>query len=102
MVVRGRVRVLGGGANGGGGLQRPAGSTQRITMVTAIRGLRGVRLGQRGRLERQLTEESALTLDDSTDSSPPGLCRTSHPQRAQALQNRDVASSPFLRKKNWH
>ncbi|CAB1456135.1 unnamed protein product [Pleuronectes platessa] len=41
-------------------------------MVTAIRGLRGVRLGQRGRLERQLTEESALTLDDSTDSSPQG------------------------------
>lgn len=53
-------------------MQRPAGSTQRITMVTAIRGLRGVRLGQRGRLERQLTEESALTLDDSTDSSPQG------------------------------
>lgn len=67
MVARGRI----GGLGSGGG-QRPAGSTQRITMVTAIRGLRGVRLGQRGRLERQLTEESALTLDDSTDSSPQG------------------------------
>ena len=78
------------------------GSTQRITMVTAIRGLRGVRLGQRGRLERQLTEESALTLDDSTDSSPRGLCRTSRPQRPRALQNRDVASSPLLKEKKKH
>lgn len=32
-----------------------------ITMVTAIRKLRRVWLGQRGRLERQLTEESSLT-----------------------------------------
>lgn len=81
------------------GMQRPGSRTQRITMVTAIRGLWGVREGQRGKLERQLTEESALTLDDSTDSSPPGLCRTSHPQRGRALQNRDVASSPFVRGK---
>lgn len=100
MVVRGRVGVL--CVWGGGGLQRPAGSTQRITMVTAIRGLKGVRLGQRGRLERQLTEESALTLDDSTDSSPRGLCRTSRPQRPRALQNRDVASSPLLKEKKKH
>lgn len=34
---------------------------------------------------------------------PPGLCRTSHPQRPRALQNRVVASSPFLRgEKKWN
>lgn len=79
------------------GAQRLAGSTQRITMVTAIRRLRRVWLGQRGRLERQLTEESSLTLDGSTDNHPPPpLPQTSHPQRPQSLQTRDVASSPFL------
>lgn len=64
----------------GGWLEKPVGSTQRITMVTAIRGLRGARLGQRGRLERQLTEESALTLDDSTDSSPQGSAEPAIPR----------------------
>ncbi|CAJ1060518.1 unnamed protein product [Xyrichtys novacula] len=79
-----------------GNMDGPDGSTQRITMVTAIRGLMGEGLGHRGRLERQLTEESALTLDDSTDSSPSGLCRTSRPQRTPPLQNGDVASrQPF-------
>lgn len=65
---------------GKGEVERPGSSTQRITMVTAIRGLRGTRLGQRGRLERQLTEESALTLDDSTDSSPQGSARPAIPR----------------------
>lgn len=43
-------------------------------------GLMGVKLGQRGRLERQLTEESALTLDDSTDSSPQGCAGPAVPR----------------------
>lgn len=67
-------------------------------MVTAIRGLRGVRLGQRGRLERQLTEESALTLNDSTDSSPQGCAGPAVP-RDHGFTERGWASSPFLRKK---
>lgn len=65
-------------------------------MVTAIRGLRGVRLGQRGRLERQLTEESALSLDDPTDSPPssPSQAPPDQPSpETQVLQRRDVASS---------
>lgn len=86
--------VVRGGVGCGGGVQRAAGSTQRITMVTAIRGLRGARLGQRGRLERQLTEESALALDDSTDSSPQGSAGPALPRDRGALQNGDVASSP--------
>lgn len=79
----------------GDGARRLAGSTQRITMVTAIRRLRRVGLGQSGRLERQLTEESSLTLDGSTDNHPPPP-DYSHPQTPQSLQTRDVASSPFL------
>lgn len=69
-----------GAAVGSVGVQRPGGGTQRITMVTAIWGLRGVRLGQRVKLERQLTEESALTLDDSTDSSPQGCAGPAVPR----------------------
>ena len=81
-----------GGRGDSIGVQRPASSTQRITMVTAIRELRGVRLGQRGRLERQLTEESPLTLDDSTDSPPPqGCARPDAPRDHRILRNRDVA-----------
>lgn len=60
-------------------LQGPAGSTQRITRVTEIRRPRGASLGQRGRFERQLTEESVLTLGDSTDSSPHGFARPAIP-----------------------
>lgn len=62
-----------------------ASSTQRITMVTAaVRRLRRVWLGQRGTLERQLTEESSLTLDGSTVSHP------RHPPHSS--QSRDVAN----------
>lgn len=61
-------------------LQGPDSSTQRITMATEIRGLEGVSLGQRGRLERQLTEDSALTLDDSTGSSPQGFAGPAVPR----------------------
>ena len=81
---------------GGGGGRRPAGRTQRITMVTAITGLRGGMLGPRGRLERQLTEESALTPDDPTDSSPPppGLCRTSPLPKERRVYR--TGMQPFL------
>lgn len=83
-----------------GGYERQVRGLRRgeITMVTGIRGLKGLRLGQRGRLERQLTEESDLTLDDSTDSSPQGSALPATP-RDWALQNRDVASSPVQRGK---
>lgn len=66
------------------------------------RGLRGVWLGQRGGLERQLTEESALTLDDSTDSSPRGLYRTSRPRRPRALWNKNMAIVALKGEKRSH
>lgn len=81
-------------------MQRPVSTTQRITMVTAIRRLRGVRLGQRGGLERQLTEESALTLDDSTDSSPQGSAGPAIP-RGQGLYGTGMwLATLFLRERS--
>lgn len=81
-------------------LQGAAGSTQRITMVTEIRGLRGVSLGQRGRLERQLTEESALTLDDSTDSSPLGFTRPAIPRDRRLYRTGLWLAALFLKEKH--
>lgn len=48
-----------------------------------------MRLGQRGGLERQLTEESALTLDDSSDSSPQGSAGPAVP-REQGLYRAEM------------
>lgn len=76
-------------------LQGAAGSTQTITMVTEIRGLRGVSLGQRGRLERQLTEKSALALDDSSDSSPQGFTRPAIPRDGKLYRTGMWLAAPF-------
>lgn len=81
------------------GLQRPTGSTQRITMVTAIRGAQG----REAWSERKAWEAADWGISPHSGwfnwQLPPRLCWTSYPQRPWALQNRDVASSLFLKEK---
>lgn len=91
--------------SGGRAGRRPAARTQRITMVTAIRGLR--RAGRQAPSEREAADWRIIPhsrwLQLTTASPTP----TNPPQRLQPLQTGDVASSLFLpsrfplRKNGW-